>query len=339
VPRASGAGPIHHHAVAALLNAHPQWDGLAEFDAVIIDMILEGPFAIGQLAQRGAGQPLGVVQQLIHVEAGPGHAVARHQLLEGALGDGAGGELGTQIAEHLDRHPHIAVDHHVQGFVGLAALIEAQWRDAQPFLVNLGTVRGIGARHPPADIRVVADGRGDGDALPIHEDRREQENIGQVHPALEGVVEDEDVALRHRLAVAAHDGGQRFRDAAEVARQGQPLGDQPALGVAEGRGVIHVVLQHRRIGGAMDGQRHVIGDREERVLEQLELDRVVASPLHASPLVAGVVTACHGYDAAPLLPRCAIGHGNTVCLRAGHRRGALDAGKAMSGHFRFQRLC
>src|SRR5260370_12995618 len=55
-----------------------------------------------------------------------------------------------------------------------------------------------------------------------------------------------------------------------MARQSEALRHQLALGVGEARGVIHVVLQHARIGRAEDGERHLVGDREDRVLEQLE---------------------------------------------------------------------
>ena len=59
-----------------------------------------------------------------------------------------------------------------------------------------------------------------------------------------------------------------------MARQRQALGDELAVGVAERGRVVHVVLEHARIGRAEDGQRHLVGDREDRVPEQLEDDRI-----------------------------------------------------------------
>src|SRR5205814_2238814 len=63
-------------------------------------------------------------------------------------------------------------------------------------------------------------------------------------------------------------------DRAEVARKREALRDQIALGVGEPGRVIHVVLEHARIGGAEHGERHIVGDGENGVLEELEGNRV-----------------------------------------------------------------
>ena len=70
----------------------------------------------------------------------------------------------------------------------------------------------------------------------------------------------------------------RGRHRAEMARQGQALRDELAVGIGEARRVVHVVLEHARIGRAEDRQRHLVGDRENGVLEQLEArsDRTLA---------------------------------------------------------------
>src|SRR3982074_1432382 len=59
-----------------------------------------------------------------------------------------------------------------------------------------------------------------------------------------------------------------------MARQSEALRHQLAVCIGEARGVIHVVLQHARVGRAKDGERHLVGDREDRVLEQLEGDGI-----------------------------------------------------------------
>ena len=57
-------------------------------------------------------------------------------------------------------------------------------------------------------------------------------------------------------------------------RQREPLRDEPTLGIGEPGRVIRVVLEHARIGRAEHGQRHLVGDPEQRILEQLEFDRI-----------------------------------------------------------------
>ena len=127
----------------------------------------------------------------------------------------------------------------------LPRLVELERRDAQAFLVDLGRVRGVRARDAAADVGVVADRRGEGEPLAVDEDRLEDEDVGQVHAAFERVVHDEDVARPDVVPEAAQHRRQRGRDRAEVAGQGQALRDQPAVGVAERRRVVHVVLAAR----------------------------------------------------------------------------------------------
>ena len=201
--------------------------------------------------------------------------VARDQLGELLLGDVAGGELGAQVAEHLHRQAHVLLDERHDRLVELAGLVELQRRDAQALGVDLGRVRGVRAGDPAADIGVVADGAGEGEPLALVIERLEDEDVGQVHAAVERVVHDEHVARRHVVAEVAHDRFHRGRHRAEMARQGQALRDELAVGVGEAGRVVHVVLEHARIGRAEDGQRHLVGDREDRVLEQLEGDRIV----------------------------------------------------------------
>ena len=205
----------------------------------------------------------------------PCGAVALDQPLELALGDVAGGELGAQVAEHLDRHPDVLLDQGEQGLVAPARGIELERRDAQAFLIDLGRVRGVGAGDPAADVGVMADGGGKGEPLALVVERLEEEDVGQVHAALEGVVHHEDVARLDVVAIFGDHDVERGRDRPQMAGQGQPLRDQLAGGVAERGRVVHVVLEHARVGRAEHGQRHLVGDREDRVPEQLEGDRVV----------------------------------------------------------------
>ena len=150
-----------------------------------------------------------------------------------------------------------------------------------PFLVDLGGIGGVGARHPAADIGVVADRGGEGQTLAPVEDRLEDEDVRQVHAAVERVVHHVDVAGMDVVAIVAQhrfDGG---RHGAEMARQGEALRDQAPVAVGERRGEIHVVAQDARIGGAADGERHLVRDGEDGVPEELEAEGI--GPARALP--------------------------------------------------------
>ena len=270
----AGAGPIDDHAVAFLADGDEQADRLADIDAVVVDPVLEAPLAVRQIAQRGPCQALGVVdgldQELFRLRG----AVARDQLRELLLGDVAGGELRAQVAQHHDRHAHVLLQERDDGLVELARLVQLHGRDAQPLGVDLGGVGGVGAGDPAADVGVVAHGAGEREALALMVERLHDEDVGQVHAAVERVVHDEDVAWAHVPAEVAHDRLHGGRHRAKVPRQRQALSGQPAVAVGEGGRVVHVVLQHGRIGRAEHRQRHLVGDREDGVLEQLERNRI-----------------------------------------------------------------
>ena len=69
-------------------------------------------------------------------------------------------------------------------------------RNAQAFLIDLGGIGGVRPGDASANVGVVADGRGEGQALAVEVDRLEDEDVGQVHAAGEWIVEGIDVARR-----------------------------------------------------------------------------------------------------------------------------------------------
>ena len=137
-------------------------------------------------------------------------------------------------------------------------------------MVDLGRIRRVRARHTPADIDVVADHGGKGHMRALVKNRFEHEQIRQVHAAGIGVVQAEDIALAYAVAIFLHHGPKGAGNRAQMPRQSQALRHQPAAGVAEGGGKVHVVLEDAGIGGAHHGQRHLIGDRVHGILEELE---------------------------------------------------------------------
>ena len=66
-----------------------------------------------------------------------------------------------------------------------------------------------------------------------------------------------------------------------MARQGQPLRDQAAVAVGERGGEVHVVAEHAGVGGAADGERHLVRDSEDGVAEELETEGVGAAGIVA----------------------------------------------------------
>ena len=198
----------------------------------------------------------------------------------------AGGKLRTQVALHLHRQADVLLDERHDRLVELACLVKLHRRDAQPFGVDLGRVRCVGASHAAADVGVVATGAGKREPFATVIERFENEDVRQVHAAIERVVHDEDVACGHVLTEVTHDRCERGRHGAQMSRQGQALRDQPSVRIGKACRVIHVVFQHARIGRAEDRQRHVVGHREQRVLEKLECNGIETLRHHRSSFFA-----------------------------------------------------
>ena len=116
--------------------------------------------------------------------------------------------------------------------------------------------------------------RREGDARAICIERFDDEDVRQVHTAIEGVIHDEDVAWPHVVPELPHDRLERRGNRPEMAGERQPLRDQLAVGVGQRGREVHIVLQHAGVGGTHDGQGHLIGDGKNRILEQLEGNRV-----------------------------------------------------------------
>ncbi len=85
-------------------------------------------------------------------------------------------------------------------------------------------------------------------------------------------------------------------------RQGQPLGDEPALLVAQRRRHVHRRLDVGRVGRAHQRDRHLVDDRVEGVLDELEADRVDRCGSgrlgHAAAVVAMTMSPCSSSRAA-----------------------------------------
>ena len=87
-----------------------------------------------------------------------------------------------------------------------------------------------------------------------------------------GVVEDDEVALLEGHGLER--GLDRKGHGPEVDGDVRALGQGPAVPVEEGAGKVLPLLDVRRKGGPAEDGGHLLGDGDEDVLEELELDRI-----------------------------------------------------------------
>ena len=258
-----------------LAEFDPHAHGLAKVNAIVIEPILEVEGPIGELADGGPRQAFGVVDDLVHVDPGSRRTVTFDKFQKARFAGMACSELGPDVSLQEDRGTHVFLDHFPQRLVAFARLEQLQRRYAQALLIAFGRIGGVGARHSTAHVRVVTDGGSESDSLAFEIDRLEDEDVGQMHAAVEGIVQDVDIVRLHLVVVVAQNRRQRGGDRAQMLGQGEALGQHLPFAVAYRGGIVHAALQHAGICSPKNREGHLVGDRVGRVLEQLERKRIM----------------------------------------------------------------
>ncbi len=224
------------------------------------------------------------------------------------------GDLGAQVGEVRGRVAGRVLggsqEVHGLGFPEARVLDEQPVVDQHPLLLDPGAERGHRSRGHAADLGVMPPRRHEKpDVWPRRfwprrfwprrwsivvalattmehrcgclgargEDGRDYCDVGEMSASVVGVVEDVDVAaadasvaaliaLDHHLDRLAH--------GAQVHRHVRGVGDQAALGVEDRAGEIEPLLDVDRVRGRLQPHPHLLGDRHEQVVEDLEQHRV-----------------------------------------------------------------
>ena len=107
-------------------------------------------------------------------------AEAGDDVLDLALADGNGGDLGVEVAPVLLGHAHIGAQDLDDILVQHAAADELARRDADAFLLDLGQRARERSRDGAADVRVVDVAGDEADELAVDEDGLPDVDVGRV---------------------------------------------------------------------------------------------------------------------------------------------------------------
>ena len=257
------------HLVAGDRDLDRYGERAAEFGIVV--GVGEAIGAVRQGRDPGAHLALGIVLQgLTDREHGLG-AVFATQRLHALHAETVRRHLRPQIGQPLARDLAIEQDQLLHVLLQFAGAIEADRRDAQPFLIDVG-VPAIG------EIGVMRGIDRPGDDPAIDEDRLAEHDVGQVGAGAGiGVVADEHVARLHLLDRVAL---QNFRDDADEAAEMH----RDVLGLAQGRAArveqrgraVAALLDVGRKAGADQRFAHLLDDRGQCAADHLDRDRVDA---------------------------------------------------------------
>src|SRR5215204_1055585 len=102
--------------------------------------------------------------------------------------------------------------------------------------------------------------------------RGDEGDIGQVRPTPERVVEDDDVAGLHRTTIHGRPYGQGHR--AKMNRHVITLRDRLPRGVIDCARIVEPLLYVGGERGPAQGNAHLLRDRHEEILENIELNRL-----------------------------------------------------------------
>ena len=170
-------------------------------------------------------------------------------------------------------------------------------RDDHAFLVHLAKRADAGRRAAP-DVDMVRQAGHIADQLALVVNRRDQRNIVQVYAAEVRVVGQQRVAGAKligaiRLDRARHQLDQR----AEVVRLSERLGHGADLPVEKRAREIRARLDVGRVGAAPQRDRHLLGHFEQRVADDLELDRIepgrrIQSRHRVAPMIVARFSGC-----------------------------------------------
>ena len=142
-------------------------------------------------------------------------------------------------------------------------------------------VGGVAAGDEAADVGLVGDGAGEALQLVLGEDGLDDVHVGEVDAARGvRVVHDVDVVGVDSSVELAEDGADGAGEGADVKGDGEAHGDGLAVAVGESGGEVHGVLDDAGVGGAEDGEGHLVDKGVEGVSDDLEGDGFYVSGQH-----------------------------------------------------------
>ena len=101
-----------------------------------------------------------------------------------------------------------------------------------------------------------------------------------MHASLKRVIEDEHITWVGAALELVQDGLHGVGESAHVEWDAGPLGHQPPLPIADAGGEVHGVLGDVGAGGADHRDGHLVGHRQQGVIDDLQRERIQSTVCH-----------------------------------------------------------
>ncbi len=271
-----GAAEVDLGAAAGLVDPHGHLDPCAvvEFHRVA---------AVVQRADYAPHGFLGVVLHVAHVSLHHVEPEMRHHLAQLVHALLVGRHLGSQVGHVLVRiagrpggasqqGPRFRIAQLAAG----GAVHQLEVIDQDALLLDAARIGRHRTRRGAADVGMVA-ARADVEQYPfarLVEHGRDHRHIRQMGAAVVRIVEHVDIARVHAARVGLHHGLDALAHGAQVHRHMGRVGDQVAFGVEDGAAKVQPFLDVDGVGRVLQPQPHLLGDRHEQVVEDLQHDRI-----------------------------------------------------------------
>ena len=217
---------------------------------------------------------LGVVEDVGHQVLEHRETMALEQFVEPLLDHDAGAILRVYVGEALAPGAHVVFDQGRDRPIEFRAAEDSHRRNADAFGIAIERARIEAARQRAANIGPVTGAAIERDQRALEEDRPDQLHVVGVDAAGIRIVEDVDVARLHVLEPVEHDRNGRLERADMRGLVSIAVADQPTFGVENRAGMVVAFADGRRVGEAGDDLAALVAHAAERVLQDLEGDRI-----------------------------------------------------------------
>src|SRR5262245_7776687 len=194
------AAEVEEEIRAFLLDPYVDAHGFIKFDAVAVNEPLSLACAIAPACDLALDPALREIKERgVRVENSI-LAVLVHQLLKALFAETVGPYLAAHVADHKLGRAAVGADDAFNVATWLVAVNVFDWRQMQPFLINLPCLAPTASGNRPTDIAFVGDAGGKAHPLAAVEDRRQHRHVGRVRAAAQvRMVGDESVPFMNLL--------------------------------------------------------------------------------------------------------------------------------------------
>ena len=242
-----------------------------QFALITVEWHFVGPLALRQRLDRLTRALLGLGEDVLRQRVERGKLELLHHVDQAARTRVVRTDEGEHVAPHLHGAARIGEDDGKKLLVELSLFPDPQVRDEGALLE--GGV-GLGRHADATHVNDVAGGREKGDKPLPQEHRRHHHIVEQVPGAEPRIVGDEDVSRLHGgLREVLEEMGNRGRHGVDMARGARHrLGDHVSFRVIDAGGQVARLTRDGAEGGAEQGLRLFLDDRDQAVPHDLRAD-------------------------------------------------------------------